>query len=116
MLTKKEQKNASIFFCEKCNFKCCKKSNYEKHLSTRKHNILTFLTEKEQKMPHYICHSCDKEYKSREGLWYHKKKCIDLMNEEEDVLTKDDKIDILIKENMDFKNTLYKINKLRMFF
>ena len=23
----------------------------------------------------YICNFCDKEYKSRHGLWSHKKKC-----------------------------------------
>ena len=75
MLTEKNAKNASKFICEKCDFKCCKKSNYEKHLNTQKHKSLTNLTEKEQKMPHYICSGCNKEYRSREGLWYHKKKC-----------------------------------------
>jgi len=75
MLTKNDAKNAANFICEKCEFKCCKKSNYEKHLTTLKHNALTNLTEKKQKMPHYTCSACDKEYKSREGLWYHKKKC-----------------------------------------
>ena len=74
MLTGTNAKNASKFICEKCDFKCCKKSNYEKHLSTRKHKSLTCLTEKEQKMLHHICSGCGKEYKSREGIWYHKKK------------------------------------------
>jgi len=75
MLTKNNAINASKFICEKCEFKCCKKSNYEKHLSTRKHKSLTNLTEKEKIMPDFICSLCQKEYKSREGLWYHKKKC-----------------------------------------
>ena len=29
------------FICEKCDFKCYKKSNYEIHLGTAKHKILT---------------------------------------------------------------------------
>ena len=33
----KMPKNAEIFFCEYCDFKCCKKSNYDKHLLTSKH-------------------------------------------------------------------------------
>ena len=73
MLTDKEQKNATILKCEPCDFLCSKKSNYVKHLLTRKHKSLT---EKEQKVPLHRCSYCEKEYKSREGLWYHKKKCI----------------------------------------
>lgn len=30
-------KNAEIFYCETCHFKCCKQSNYDKHLLTLKH-------------------------------------------------------------------------------
>ena len=75
MLTKKEEKNAVKFICEKCTFECSKKSNYTKHLLTRKHNLLTSDTEKMTKMPIHICSHCDKEYRSREGLWKHKKTC-----------------------------------------
>jgi hypothetical protein len=75
MLTKKEEKNAVKFICEKCTFECCKKSNYTKHLLTRKHNLLTSDTEKMTKMPTHICSQCSKEYRSREGLWKHKKIC-----------------------------------------
>ena len=28
---------ASKFICEKCDFKCCKKSDFERHLLTNKH-------------------------------------------------------------------------------
>ena len=30
-------KNAIIYYCENCDFKCSKKSNYDKHINTRKH-------------------------------------------------------------------------------
>ena len=75
MLTKKEEKDAVKFICEKCTFECSKKSNYTKHLLTRKHNLLTSDTEKMTKMPTHICSHCTKEYRSREGLWKHKKTC-----------------------------------------
>ena len=32
----------------------------------------------------YICNFCDKEYKSRNGLWSHKKKCKNKLEAEEE--------------------------------
>jgi hypothetical protein len=72
---KEEIKSVPTFSCETCLFKCSKKSNYAKHLTTAKHKNLTNITEKNKKMPQHICSVCDKEYKSRVGLWYHKKTC-----------------------------------------
>ena len=34
---KKAPKNAEFFYCEKCNFICCKKSDYDRHCLTAKH-------------------------------------------------------------------------------
>ena len=85
MLKNKNAKNAKLFDCKKCDFKCCKKSEWERHISTQKHNNLTLLTNKEQKTPNYNCEYCNKQYKSREGLWYHKKKCI-IKNDNENII------------------------------
>ena len=35
--SKKSQKVAQLFYCENCDYKSCKKSDYKKHLSTLKH-------------------------------------------------------------------------------
>jgi len=75
MLTNKDPKTPIKFTCEKCIFKCNKKSEWDRHLATRKHNSLTVLTEKTRKTPEHICSQCLKIYKSREGLWFHLKKC-----------------------------------------
>ena len=72
MLTKKTPKNVFLFSCEKCDFECCKKSEWDRHLITRKHVLLTDLTPKN---PLHNCKNCDKQYTTREGLWYHLKKC-----------------------------------------
>ena len=72
MLTKKTPKNVFLFSCENCDFECGKKSEWDRHLITRKHILLTDLTPKN---PLHICQKCDKQYASREGLWYHLKKC-----------------------------------------
>ena len=76
MLTEKSPKISYKFFCEKCNYKCSKQSEYKKHLTTAKHNKLTNLTEKSPKISdEFTCTICKKQYKSRMGLWQHKKKC-----------------------------------------
>jgi hypothetical protein len=60
------------FFCNFCNYGCCKKADFNKHLLTRKHNSNRIRTEKSQLV---LCGGCGKEFKSKSGLWYHKKRC-----------------------------------------
>ena len=77
MAQKKTPKNAEKFSCEKCDFTCCKLSEYNRHLTTRKHKMLTNvdnLTEKNA-TPKFVCDICNKEYKHRQSLSVHKKKC-----------------------------------------
>jgi hypothetical protein len=77
MLTKSSQKVASDFCCEICNYNTSKSGNYNKHLLTAKHISLTDLTPKLAKSSqHHTCSTCNKVYKSRVGLWGHKKKCL----------------------------------------
>jgi hypothetical protein len=72
-------KTAEIFYCKKCDFKCSKQSNWNKHILTSKHKNRTFLNDLEQ-LPAKKCLTlfkceCGKEYSARNSLWYHKKKC-----------------------------------------
>ena len=41
MFTNKTPKNSKKFICETCDFKCCNKQDYNRHLSTRKHEMFT---------------------------------------------------------------------------
>ena len=72
-------KNAEIFYCEKCDFKCSKKSNYNKHLTTAKHKMKQNETKKMPKnadsLHNFICEYCCDEFQSRTTLWRHKKNC-----------------------------------------
>ena len=56
-----------------------KKSNYEQHILTKKHlynkNKLALNKENATGIPSVFCEYCNREYKSRVGLWYHNKKC-----------------------------------------
>ena len=66
-------KNANDFYCEKCDFICYKKSNYNKHLLTRKHANVNIINEIDAEKCH-MCDICNKRFKDRSGLWRHKQK------------------------------------------
>jgi hypothetical protein len=64
---------SKLFECEKCNYKCCKKSDFNKHLHSIKHN--TTNTTKLQPQFSYKC-KCGKTYNHRASLYNHKQKCV----------------------------------------
>jgi len=75
------KKVANDFYCEYCDYKCSKKYNWDKHISTTKHksatnsnNLATDEWQKWQKHQ-FTCENCEKKYKDRTGLWRHKKIC-----------------------------------------
>jgi hypothetical protein len=73
---KKNAENAEIFYCLFCNFECIKKSNYNTHLLTRKHEILTNPNYKNaDNYKQYFC-NCGKKYNHASSLSTHKKKCV----------------------------------------
>ena len=101
--------NAEIFYCECCDFKCCKQSNFDKHVLTSKHKNRTKLNNLEQKNAEkcHICKICKKTYKARNSLWYHQQKCKPEIEEKDiDDEEPSDKqlIMMLIKENSELKN------------
>ena len=80
MGNEKMPKNAELFYCFFCNFKCCKKSNYFTHLLTPKHkkrendnqngkNDNDFFSKNAN--TNYVC-ECGKTYKHSSGLSRHK--------------------------------------------
>jgi hypothetical protein len=72
------KKMANEFYCEYCDYKCCKKYNWDKHISTTKHKSATNsnnLATDEWQKGQFKCEKCDKKYKDRTGLWRHKKIC-----------------------------------------
>jgi len=115
---KKTPKNADIFECENCHFKCCKESDWNRHILTSKHKNRTILNDFAPKNAENIftCQNCNKTYKARNSLWYHQKKCLKKNNE--------DKIEELnqeitpsmilnvIQQNQEFKDLLLEQNKI----
>jgi hypothetical protein len=78
MFTICDAENAEKFFCENCDFKCNKKSNYNAHLLTRKHKMFTntYIENAENAdVKKYVC-ECGNKYKYRQSLHVHRKKCL----------------------------------------
>ena len=74
-MTSNDEKNSKKllkFSCDLCEFVCCNKQDYTRHLSTRKHKMMT--NNDAENSNEYIC-LCGKKYKYRQGLSIHKKTC-----------------------------------------
>ena len=105
------------YYCEKCNYKCCKKYNWDKHILTTKHYKATngnnLATEKWQKWQNkqLCCENCGKEYNDRTGLWRHKKVCNQQQKETEEPTDKE-LIMLLIKENSELRKEQTDIKEL----
>jgi hypothetical protein len=108
------------FYCEKCFYGCKKLSDWNKHISTFKHNDdSVYLNEGIEHT--YKC-KCGKEYAYSSGLSKHKKKCsvyksnIDLVVENEHsnldtIKFQQDCIMQLIQDNKEFKSLLVEFMK-----
>lgn len=123
-LEKIAEKEQYKFKCETCNYLCSKKSNFEKHLLTKKHNARScskMLTENSQ----YEC-ECGNIYKHKQSFIRHKKNCtfednneINKINENNEIITLNNEnteelkelVCKLLTENKELQNTLIKENQ-----
>ena len=105
MTTNFTQKNSKKFNCNYCDFNCSNKNDYNRHILTRKHEILQNTTEKNVKNSiNFIC-ECGKEYKHHSSLWNHKKKCNFNIKETEEIKTYEN-VDIDIDIDISDKNLI----------
>jgi hypothetical protein len=109
-----DRQSRKIYKCGFCEYETTKKYDFEKHLSTLKHNINSEFTSKI-----LICKNCNKIYKHRSSLWRHQKTCLVKliikndeeyeeikMNDDENSYIDDGLILKLIDENKELKNLL----------
>ena len=81
-LDKKMSKTSNSYFCQCCDYVTSRKNNWERHLASKKHKkkchlSVTYVQKNEQKTSKiFSCEQCGKCYKSRNGLWKHKKTCV----------------------------------------
>ena len=102
----------SFYECKQCDFFSSKKSHYNEHILTLKHQKSLLgdiqLTEKAEIRPDdYKCEICSTTYKSRNGLWKHKKKCLEDNDKiKESVITDKELIVMLVKQNSQLMDAL----------
>ena len=122
---KKGKKGQKEYYCEKCDFICCKKYSWERHLFTAKHtqeiNGNDLGAKKGKKGQNsYICEFCDKYFNTNAGLWKHTKNCKKYVsNNEKHNYNDNDNYDTanneliqyLINENKEFKNLILELAK-----
>jgi len=104
---KKVPKSSAGFSCLACDYNSVRESQFNRHLLTRKHKILTNTNKKFQKVPDdksYQC-VCGHSYKFASSLCFHRKKCLMVLSPPNDeglslsVTPKDNTIsnDVVIK-------------------
>jgi len=115
MITKSCPRVALNYECISCDYTTSKKSSYTKQILTARHILLTDSNRKvEKSCSEFKCKICEKIYKSRVGLWGHKKKCSQKEDKLENTMTALDVnalvID-LIKQNQELQTQLIELSK-----
>ncbi len=95
------------FYCEFCDYHTSKRSHFNEHLSTRKHQKSrigdNLVTNPAPFRPHEIlvCEACSRTYKSRNGLWKHQKKCMGFNDNhiKDSILSDKELMMMLVKQN-----------------
>jgi hypothetical protein len=104
---------SQTYSCEYCNINPHNKKDYIKHTLTAKHKRLSLgnigVTECATSII-LKCDKCCKEYKSRVGLWKHKKKCGVIVNETIDITDKQLIINLL-QQNAELQKSLIELSK-----
>ena len=128
MLHTVSNKMSQQFFCEKCNYLCGKKSDYNKHLNSNKHNATECYPN--ATTDSLLC-KCGKQYKHSSSFYRHKKTCkydessdtnnnisdeepLNDDNQGADVKVLSNTIFELVKQNNEFKQLLIEQNHKMM--
>ena len=122
--------SAPKFYCKHCDYGTGRKSSYDDHILSAKHQKHTIgngLESNGNQNPSkfcaskYSCKKCEKDFKNRSGLWKHKQKCSskeDTDCEFEDEIHKSDELTefmkYLMKENFEMKTMMMEQSNIMM--
>ena len=106
----------SKFYCETCDYRTSRKSNYDEHLLTSKHKKSTFSNfcqpnSQQIQQSNFTCENCDKKYKDKSGLWRHKQKCNIPQNSNKTPEISQELILTIIKQNSELQQTVIEQSK-----
>ena len=108
MVSKNSQKFSGKFYCEKCDYTSSRKSDFNKHLQSKKHNDKNDNIDDNKKLS-YNC-DCGKKYNFLSGLSRHKKLCNG--NKKDSIIISDNKDEMkelvfkLIKQNTELQQQI----------
>jgi len=115
METLGDKKKCPTFYCYFCDYGTSKKSSYDNHLLSAKHQKRIIGDVKQTNyakiMPvlqKYVCNNCSRTYQSRNGLWKHKKTC-STDNEpiiKDGIISDKELIIMLVKQNRQLMDVL----------
>lgn len=125
------QKKGANFYCDVCDYTASRKTHYDQHILTDKHIWMTNGLQMDDKIDGESSENilfnclCGKKYKYRQGLWKHKKTCIQPENniicslvESTELIKKQETspellalITELIKTNSDIHNSILELCK-----
>ena len=93
------------FTCEKCDYKCSKKSSWNQHLLTAKHINANFGLMPANKK--YACNNCTLTFHHQSSYCRHKKKCPESkINVQNNNISDKDLIMILVKQNSEMMEVI----------
>ena len=110
------------FICEQCDYKCSKKSSWNQHILTFKHQNANKKLNNANKI--FFCDFCNINFKHQSSFCRHKKKCQPIFledgveiknnNEDEDIINIKDKDALLLhllKQNGELQKSLIELSK-----
>lgn len=115
-----QQKSSNNYHCIFCDYYTGRKSNYDEHILTRKHQksmASNLEPSKICKIPanpatSYSCQNCGKNYKDNSGLWRHKQKCTIKQSDppftvqDTHIMSDKELITMLVKQNSELMNVI----------
>ena len=112
MMTNLVPKSSNKFHCEMCDYTTSRKSQYDRHLSTSKHKMVTNGYNEPSEC--FEC-ECGNSYKHRQGLSRHKKTCT-FINEENETnnggnsgVNNEKLVEKLLEDNAEMRNLIKEI-------
>ena len=111
------QKSSNNIYCKSCDYSTSRQSQYDRHITTLKHQRLTNTNAEPQKVPQHKCSYCDKSYNHKSSLCKHVKMCLNKPLQQQQLqIQPQPQIDTtfvieLLKQNQELQKSLIELSK-----
>jgi hypothetical protein len=110
------QKSSNNFYCKSCDYSTSRQSQYDRHITTLKHQRLTNANAELKIVPQHKCSYCDKLYNHKSTLCKHVKICLNKPQQQLQIQQPHPQIDTnfvieLLKQNQELQKSLIELSK-----